>query len=403
MTKPDLSNISLDRSLSDLDNKLSQVLDQRKQQHRYRRRRITSSPQGVECIVDGKPVISFCSNDYLGFANHPKVREAAEAGIRKYGVGSGAAHLINGHTEAHHLLEEELAEFTGYPRALLFSTGYMANIGLCQALLDKNGFVFEDKLNHASLIDGGLISGARFQRYLHNDVESLSKKLSRTDNDAMKLVLSDAVFSMDGDIADAPALAAVCREHDSVLMLDDAHGFGVSGQDGKGTLQYFDMTPGDVPVYMATLGKAMGTAGAFIAGSEALIETLIQQARTYIYTTAMPAAIAEATRASLRLLIDEAEHRSQLKENINYFRSCCQQTAIAVQRSETAIQPIIIGEDANTLALSNKLFDAGILVTPIRPPTVPEGTSRLRITLCATHTREHIDKLVGAIQDHNVN
>ena len=403
MTIIDSSNISLNRSLSKLDNKLSQALNQRKQQHRYRSRRITSSPQGVECIVDGKAVISFCSNDYLGFANHPKVREAAESGLKKYGVGSGAAHLINGHTEAHHLLEEELAGFTGYPRTLLFSTGYMANIGLCQALLDNNGFVFEDKLNHASLIDGGLISGARFQRYLHNDIDSLVKKLSRTDKDAMKLVLSDAVFSMDGDIADAPALAAVCKQHDSVLMLDDAHGFGVLGQDGKGTLQHFDMSLDDVPVYMATLGKAMGTAGAFIAGSEALIETLIQQARSYIYTTAMPAAIAEATRASLRLLQDEPEHRSQLEGNIGYFRQCCEQNATPVQHSETAIQPVIIGEDASALALSNKLFDAGILVTAIRPPTVPEGTSRLRITLCATHTREHIDKLVDAIQDHNPN
>jgi len=384
--------------LPDLDKKLQADLERRKQQHRYRQRRTTSTPQGVECIVDGKAVTSFCSNDYLGFANHPKIREAAEAGIKKYGVGSGAAHLINGHTEAHHLLEAELAGFTGYPRALLFSTGYMANIGLCQALLDKNDFVFEDKLNHASLIDGGLITGARFQRYLHNDIDSLKNKLERAGHEHTKLVLSDAVFSMDGDISDAPSLAVTCKEYESWLMLDDAHGLGVLGEGGRGTLQHFAMATDDVPVYMATLGKAMGTAGAFIAGSEALVETLIQQARTYIYTTAMPAAIAEATRASLKLLQEEPEHRQQLKDNIQYFKQCCEQAEIPVQQSETAIQPIITGDDATTVSLSNALFEDGLLVTAIRPPTVPEGTSRLRITLCSNHTQDHIDKLIDTIE-----
>ena len=383
--------------MSELDNKLLAELEQRKQQHRYRKRRITSSPQGVECIIDGKPVISFCSNDYLGFANHPKLREATELGIRHYGVGSGAAHLINGHSKAHHQLEEELAEFTGYPRALLFSTGYMANIGLCQALLDKTGYVFEDRLNHASLIDGGLISGARLQRYLHNDIDSLEKKLSRADSEAVKLVLSDAVFSMDGDIADAPSLATLCNQHDSILMLDDAHGFGVLGEDGKGTLQYYDMATADVPVYMATLGKAMGTAGAFIAGSDALIETLIQQARTYIYTTAMPAAIAEATRASLKLLRDEPEHRHKLQDNIDYFRRCCKQAGIDTENSTTAIQPIIIGDDDKATSTSKKLFESGLLVTAIRPPTVPEGTARLRVTISASHTNVHIDQLAETL------
>jgi 8-amino-7-oxononanoate synthase len=246
------------------------------------------------------------------------------------------------------------------------------------------------------LIDGGLISAARLQRYLHNDIDSLEKKLGRAESGAIKLVLTDAVFSMDGDIADAPALASLSQTHGAQLMLDDAHGFGVLGKDGKGVLQHFGMPTDDAPVYMATLGKAMGTAGAFIAGSEVLIETLIQQARTYIYTTAMPAAIAEATRASLHLLRDEPEHRHRLQDNINYFRRCCTQAGLPIEDSATAIQPIIVGEDKRAVKISKQLFEDGLLVIAIRPPTVPEGTSRLRITLSTTHTRDHIDKLIDA-------
>ena len=310
---------------------LSQELNKRKRQHRYRSRRIIKSPQQTEIIIDDKNVISFCSNDYLGLANHPQIKQATIDAIKKFGVGSGSAHLVNGHSIAHHRLEEELAEFTAYPRAILFSTGYMANIGLCQALIGKNDYVFEDHLNHASLIDGGLISGARFQRYLHNDVSSLQKKISKAENTpsgrlAEKLVLSDGVFSMDGDIANLPALAALCKTTDSWLMVDDAHGFGTLGQTGKGCLQHFSLSSTEVPIYMATLGKAMGTAGAFIAGSDELIETLIQKARSYIYTTAMPAAIAEATRCSLHIIQNEPEHLQSLNNNISYFRNCCSQT-----------------------------------------------------------------------------
>ncbi len=299
---------------------------------------------------------------------------------------------------AHHQLEQELAEFTGYPRAILFSTGYMANLGLCQALLDKNDFVFEDRLNHASLIDGGLISGARFQRYLHNNVDSLQQKISKVEKPtAEKLILTDGVFSMDGDIANLPALATLCKTSDSWLMVDDAHGFGTLGETGKGCLQHFSLSNNDVPIYMATLGKAMGTAGAFIAGSDALIETIIQQARTYIYTTAMPAAIAEATRCSLKLLQNEPEHLQKLKRNITYFRNCCEQTGLNIENSQTAIQPLIIGDEKQAVRISQQLFDAGFLVTAIRPPTVPKGTSRLRITLSARHSRAHIDALTAAL------
>lgn len=346
-------------------------------------------------IVDDKQVFSFCSNDYLGLANHPQVKQAMIDGVNQYGVGSGAAHLVNGHTRAHHQLEEELAEFTGYPRALLFSTGYMANLGLCQALLNKNDYVFEDRLNHASLIDGGILSGARLQRYLHNDPVNAEKKINDIKRpEANKLVLSDGVFSMDGDIADIPALAKLCNKTNSWLMIDDAHGFGTLGETGKGCLQHFDLDNHDVPVYMATLGKAMGTAGAFIAGSEELVETIIQQARSYIYTTAMPAAIAEATRCSLRLIQNEPQHLQNLNDNIAYFKTCCSEAGLNIEDSQTAIQPLLIGDDEKAISLSQQLFDKGFLVTAIRPPTVPEGTSRLRITLSAKHTRDHIDQLV---------
>jgi 8-amino-7-oxononanoate synthase len=349
--------------------------------------------------VDGKDVVGFCSNDYLGLADHPVIKQAMIDAIALYGTGSGAAHLVNGHSIVHHQLEEELAEFTGYPRALLFSTGYMANLGLCQALLDKNDFVFEDRLNHASLIDGGLITGARFQRYLHNDVASLEKKLIQVTRsmDAETLVLTDGVFSMDGDIADLPALTSLCEKFNSWLMVDDAHGFGTLGETGKGCLQHFALDRNDVPVYMATFGKAMGTAGAFIAGSDDLIETVIQKARTYIYTTAMPAAIAEATRCSLKIVQNEPEHLQNLNNNIAYFKHCCIETAIPASTSQTAIQPLLLGKDETAVKISEQLFDRGLLVTAIRPPTVPEGTSRLRITLSAKHSHDHINQLIEAL------
>ncbi len=348
--------------------------------------------------VDGKDIISFCSNDYLGLANHPLVKQAMIDAVKTYGVGSGAAHLVNGHSIAHHQLEEELAEFTGYPRAILFSTGYMANLGLCQTLLSKNDYVFEDRLNHASLIDGGLISGARFQRYAHNDIPQLENKLSKVSGKTSeKLVLTDGVFSMDGDLANIPALSSLCNKTDSWLMIDDAHGFGTLGKTGKGCLQHFSLNNNDVPIYMATLGKAMGTAGAFIAGSEALIESIIQNARCYIYTTAMPAAIAEATRCSLKIIQNESRHLYNLNDNIAYFRHCCTELSLPVENSQTAIQPIIIGNDYIALQISQALFKQGFLITAIRPPTVPEGTSRLRITLSARHTHEHIDQLINTL------
>ncbi len=378
---------------------------QRRQKHLYRTRRISDSPQQVEAVIDNENVISFCSNDYLGLANHPEIKQAFISGIQTYGSGSGAAHLVNGHSRAHHLLEEELADFCGYPRALLFSTGYMANIGLVQSLVGRGDSILQDRLNHASLIDAALLSGARFKRYQHNNIADLNKKLQQSHQekdittDRETLILSDAVFSMDGDSADISALVSTAKTFNAWLMLDDAHGFGVLGHDGRGSLQQQHISVDDVPVYMATLGKAIGTAGAFIAGGDDLIETLIQNARSYIYTTAMPPALAEATRASLKIIQSQPEYREKLARNINYFRTCCQQQQIKIEDSSTAIQPVIIGDDQTTIAASDALLKKQLLVTAIRPPTVPVGTSRLRITLSAAHRSQHIDKLIDALSE----
>ena len=374
---------------------LQKELDERKAQHLYRSRRISEGPQQPEMIIDGKSVINFCSNDYLGLANHEDVKKAFIEGVKTYGAGSGAAHLVNGHSKAHHALEEELAEFTGYPRVLLFSTGYMANLGLAQALVGKGDTVLEDRLNHASLIDGGLLSGARFQRYAHNDIKQLEQKLETTKGET--LVLTDGVFSMDGDIANIPDIAKTSQKHQAWLMVDDAHGFGVLGEQGKGSLEHFQLTKKEVPIYMATLGKAVGTSGAFIAGDEALIEILIQKARPYIYTTATPPAIAEATRASLKLIQTQPELREQLNSNINYFRDCAAQLDITLGESQTAIQPIIVGDEERAVSMSEQLLSKGLLVTAIRPPTVPKGTARLRVTLSASHTKQQINQLIEAL------
>lgn len=348
-------------------------------------------------VIDGQNLLTFCSNDYLGLANDPEVSQAFRDASNKYGTGSGAAHLINGHSQAHHELEEALAEFTGRPRALLFSTGYMANLGIAQALLDPEDAVFEDRLNHASLLDAGILSRARFQRYLHNDASSLDNRLSKSKG-IDKLVMTDGVFSMDGDIAPLPEISKTCRQHDAWLMVDDAHGIGVLGEHGRGSVEHFDLTAEDVPILMGTLGKALGTAGAFVAGSEELIEYLIQGARSYIYTTAMPAAVAAATLVSLKKAEHENERREQLKSLIQHFRNGASQLGVELLESPTPIQGIVTGNSASAVALSNSLLEQGILVSAIRPPTVPEGTARLRVTLSAKHTITQVDQLLEALE-----
>lgn len=374
---------------------LAANLDDIAQQGLYRSRRVIASAQGINLEIDGKTVVNFCSNDYLGLANHPDVVQAFKAGADKYGVGSGSAHLICGHSSAHHALEEELAAFTGRDRALLFSTGYMANIGVISALLGRGDAVFEDRLNHASLLDGGLLSGARFKRYAHADVADLEVNLSKTLG--RKLIVTDGVFSMDGDFGPLDELAAAAKKHDAWLMVDDAHGLGVIGEHGGGIVEHYRLGQDDVPVLMGTLGKGLGTFGAFVAGSEVLIETLIQKARTYIYTTALPAAVAEATRTSLKIAIAESWRRDKLKQLSERFRLGAEQIELQVMASSSAIQPILIGDSQTAVDISKALLETGFLVSAIRPPTVPQGSARLRVTFSALHEEYHVDRLLDAL------
>ena len=383
---------------------LAAELERLRREHLYRRRRVLSGPQGPRPTVDGRRLLAFCSNDYLGLANHPMVVAAMQAGAAQYGAGSGAAHLISGHSAAHQALEEELADFTGRARALLFSTGYMANLGVISALAGRGQQVFEDRRNHASLIDGALLSGARLRRYPHAHVTALSRMLvpqahsdGRTGPAPGSLVATDGVFSMDGDIAPLRELAALAQAGGALLMVDDAHGLGVLGEGGRGTLELADLTQAQVPILVGTLGKAFGTFGAFVAGADDLIETLIQRARSYIYTTALPPAVAEATRASLRLVQAESWRREHLRVLIARFRQGAQELDLPLSPSETPIQPIVVGGNSRALAWSHALEAAGILVTAIRPPTVPQGSARLRVTLSAAHTEADVDTLLNAL------
>lgn len=379
-----------------LDQALDQALEQRLSEQLFRYRKTLEGPQGPEVTINGRPCLAFCSNDYLGLANHPEVVEAFRLATQKYGLGGGASHLIVGHSEAHHKLEEELAEYTGRPRVLLFSTGYMANLGVISTLLGTQDAVFQDRLNHASLLDAGQLCGARMQRYHHSDINDLERRLMRT-RGQRKLIVTDGVFSMDGDRARLPELSRLAKKYGGWLMVDDAHGFGCTGVGGRGSADYFGLSIDELPILVGTLGKAFGTAGAFVAGSETLIETLIQFARPYIYTTAMPPAIAEATRVSLKILEQEQWRRNHLATLVNYFRKGAQSLGLSLMPSETPIQPILTGSIRRTLQISEGLFQQGILVTAIRPPTVPKGKSRLRVTFSASHTLEQVDQLLDAL------
>ncbi|OQX31633.1 MAG: 8-amino-7-oxononanoate synthase [Candidatus Sedimenticola endophacoides] len=377
---------------------LAPELERRRREHLYRRRRVSDGPQGPEMRLDGRSLISFCGNDYLGLANHPRVIEVFREAAGRYGVGSGAAHLVNGHSAAHHALEEELAAFTGRQRALLFSTGYMANTGLIATLLGRGDTVYQDRLNHASLLDGGLLSRARLKRYAHADPLDLAARMAGQGG-GEALVATDGVFSMDGDIAPLPELAAQCRRRGAWLLVDDAHGLGVLGPGGRGSLAHFGLDADQVPILMGTLGKALGTAGAFVAGSEELIETLIQRARSYIFTTAAPPALAEATRAALALARDEGWRRQRLGELIARFRAGAEALGLPLMPSQTPIQPLLAGSSARALDWARQLEDRGVLVTPIRPPTVPEGGARLRVTLSAIHDDRHLEQLLDALAE----
>ena len=378
---------------------LRQLHQQRVDSQLYRTRRALQSPQGRAVSMDGQSLLNFSSNDYQGLAFHPALVAASRAACERWGTGSGAAHLVSGHLELHHRLEEKIARQVGAQRALLFSTGYMANLAIPQAFLKRGDLIVQDKLNHASLIDAATLSPATLKRYQHLDIGSLNKRLQPAPDNARKLVSTDSVFSMDGDIAPLSELFTTCQQHDALLVVDEAHGFGVLGERGNGGLEAAGLTPSGNVLMVGTLGKAMGSFGAFVAGDEILIEHLIQFARSYIFTTALPPQVVAATDAALDLLKSEPELRQRLHANVASFRQLLAdkdrdgQVCPRLMDSRTPIQPILVGSAAAAIAASERLRKQGLLVSAIRPPTVPPNSSRLRITLTADHTFADLDRL----------
>ncbi|MFT4046606.1 MAG: 8-amino-7-oxononanoate synthase [Solimonas sp.] len=361
----------------------------------YRTRRVIEGGHGALIRVNGRECLNFCSNDYLGLATDPRLAESAKRALAS-GTGSGASALVCGYNREHQQLEEEVAAFVGRPRALLFSTGWAANLGVLRGLLGRKDALVADELNHASLIDGGRLSGARYERVAHVSVAGFEAALSRITNHESRITLAvtDAVFSMDGDLAPLNELTALCAARGAALMVDDAHGFGILGAQGRGTPERLGVTP---DIHVGTFGKAAGAAGAFVAGSEDLIEYLVQRARSWVFSTAPPPAVAAAARCGLRLIIEEPERRAALFANIRRFRDGARQLGIALLDSATPIQPIVLGDAARALQWSKNLFEQGVWVAAIRPPTVPPNTSRLRITLSAAHTAQQIDRLLDAL------
>jgi 8-amino-7-oxononanoate synthase len=386
---------------------LREQLRGREREKLYRRRLTLEGSQNTRIWVEGREYLSFCSNDYLGLANHPRLIAGVCEGARKYGVGAGASHLISGHFSAHHALEQALARFTGFPQALLFSTGYMANAGVITALAGRGDAIFADKLNHASLNDAALLSRAKFIRYPHLDLAVLERQLAAS-RAKHKLVLTDAVFSMDGDIASVTDLLALCEKYNAWLLLDDAHGFGVLGPQGRGVPGHFNIQSPRI-IYMATLGKAAGVFGAFVAAEMEIIETLVQYARSYIYTTAAPPLLSHALLTSLELIEREEWRRENLVRLIaalkqemqsqSQSQSHSQSLRWKLLPSDTAIQPLLIGESEKASQISDALRARGILVPAIRPPTVPQGAARLRISLSAMHRMEDVARLGTALRE----
>ncbi|MDQ2070177.1 8-amino-7-oxononanoate synthase [Natronospira bacteriovora] len=386
-----------------LDAELAADLAEREARGLYRRRRIVQPRPGARARVGGREYVNFSSNDYLGLACDPRLADGLREGLTEHGAGSGAAHLITGHSALHHELEQALAAFTGRPRALLFSTGYMANIGIAQALVGRKDAVLEDRLNHASLLDGALASRAKLIRYQHADADDLDRRLAafrEKQPDARGLVMSDSVFSMDGDIAPLAELATRCRAQGACLMVDEAHGLGVCGPQGRGAVTAAGLGPDEVPILMGTLGKAFGSFGAFVAGSETLIEHLIQHARSYVYTTATPAPLAASALRALAISREEDWRRDKLAELIQAFRAAAEAHRLPLMASDTPIQPLMLGEADRAVALSRALEAQGYLVQAIRPPTVPDGTARLRITLTAAHSLDDVRGLVTALAEN---
>ncbi|MBX3620961.1 MAG: 8-amino-7-oxononanoate synthase [Rhizobacter sp.] len=360
-----------------------------------RTRRVVERKDGPRLVVDGRPLVSFASNDYLGLAQHPALIAAAQEAAARYGVGATASALVCGHEAPHEALEAELAAFVGRPRALYFGSGYLANVGLVPALVGRGDAVFSDALNHACLIDGVRLSRAEAHVYPHLDLATLAAQLAAS-TAVRKLVVSDAVFSMDGSIAPLPELVSLCEAHDAMLMVDDAHGFGILGPEGRGTAQHFGVHSPRL-LYMATLGKAAGNAGAFVAGEADAIEWVMQRARTYIFATAAPAMVVAAARASLVVLAQESWRRERLAAHVARLREALTGSPWRLLPSPTAIQPLIVGDNQQALDLAAALQARGLWVPAIRPPTVPEGTARLRISLCAAHSAHDLEQLIAAL------
>jgi 8-amino-7-oxononanoate synthase len=382
------------------------------QADQLRARRLVSSAQDASMVIDGQRVLSFASNDYLGLANHPRVVEATMRALKKYGLGAGASHMVTGHMAPHEELEERLAKQSGMPKALLFGSGYAANLGILSSLAGRGDVIFADKLNHACLNDGAQLSRATVKRYPHNDMAKLRTLLadwrSSGSNSARVVIATDAVFSMDGDVAPVPELLELAEEYDALLVLDDAHGFGVLGYRGRGVLEHFNLIgtekkpANDRIVYMATLGKAMGGYGAFVAGNEDVIDWIMQSARTYLFSTATPPAIAAGCIAALDIMAEDHERRRHLRTLIDFFSDSLKLQFAKMPFSQTAIQPIIIGNNATTLQFAELLRERHFLVPAIRPPTVPQGTSRLRVSLSSNHVANDVFDLITAITDIEV-
>ncbi len=384
MTRPDLIQC------------LQAAQAERARQGLLRRLRTVESVDGPRIVVGAKALLNFASNDYLGLAQHPALLEGLIRAARQWGVGAGAAHLLGGHREEHAALEQQLAQWTRRERALLFSTGYMANLGVLQALLGAADLCVQDKLSHACLLDGTRLAGCELKRYVHADVASAQRQLqSRPERAA--LLASDGVFSMDGDVAPLAELAAVCKTQQATFMVDDAHGIGVLGDEGAGSVAAVGLAQHDVPVLMATLGKALGVAGAFVAGSATLIDGLVQFARAHVYTTAMPPALAAATRAAIDIARFETWRREKLQRLIAHFRHGANERGIPLLVSHTPIQPVLIGASKAASVAAAKLEAEGFFVPAIRPPTVAQGKARLRVALSALHEEADIERLLNAL------
>lgn len=360
-----------------------------------RHRRVIDSAQGARVVIDGRTVLNFASNDYLGLANHARLRDAAHEAIDEFGVGAGASALVTGHLRLHQRAEERFAAFSRLPRSLLFASGYAANLGILTSLCDRHAEIFADRLNHACLVDGARLSRATFTRYPHLDLGALAAQLAASRAE-VKVVATDTVFSMDGDVADARELLALCERHDAWLVLDDAHGIGVLGATGRGALEFFDVQSPRI-VYMATLGKALGGYGAFVAGAPEVVEWLVQRARTYIYSTALPPVAAAAAIAALDLVDAQPQLVARLRQRVAEFRAASAAIGVRLSESTTAIQPLVLGEAAWAVDASQRLLEQGFLVPAIRPPTVPQGASRLRVSLSAAHSPEDVEQLANAL------